>query len=364
MRTSLHVLLSVAAITIGSALAPQGALGQQPRYDGQVLRVATYGGSTGKAYRDFVTKPFEQRTGARIEWSEGSPQDFIAQLIVAKGSVPPYDVVIIEDLQEPQAISNKLIVKPDYARMPNAKLLERDAIPASGYGPARNFVRIGLAVLPGKLKEAGIPLPKDLSIIFDPRLAGHIAIPDATQANWLGSMPGIAAFLKLPITDPKPTLDRLAGIKGLSLYSSSSDVEARMTSGEIWVSLWTDGRANALKLKGVDIEFVPMAIPNPKGGTYEFIAVKAVPQLTNAAKKELGEIFIDTMISTPVATSLTLATTYTPTNVEARKALQADPKIGRLMNTDLSRQFQPDWQAWQQVEAKWLDAWGRTMRRR
>lgn len=355
-------LATTLIFTVTLSGAPVWAQSKLP-FEGQTLRVATYGGGTGKIIREAVTGPFERRTGAHIEWSEGAPLDFMAQLVGAKGGSAPYDVVFLEDIEVQQATAQGVIYKLDFNNIPNAKLLPPKALPADGYSAAWGYFRLGIAYLPDKLKAAGVAPPKDLSIIFDPRLAGHVALPDVTQANWPNYMPTIAAFLGNPLSDPKPTINKLASIKGASLFSSSSDMEARMTSGDIWVSLWIDGRVNGLKRKGTQIGFASMGIPDGKGGTLDYTAVLGLLTVSNSNKKALAEAWIDTMVSTPVASQIAIRSTYAPSNTEAQKAVKADPKVGPMVDTNIERQFLPDFAAWPKVQDKWIDAWGKAFRR-
>jgi putative spermidine/putrescine transport system substrate-binding protein len=355
----LATILILAVILSSASVSAQDKL----PFQGQTLRIATYGGGSGKIIREAVTGPFERRTGAHIEWSEGAPLDFMAQLVGARGGSAPYDVVFLEDIEVLQAAAQGVIFKLDFNNIPNAKLLSPKALPADGYSAAWGYFRLGIAYLPGKLKAAGIAPPKDLSVIFDPRLAGHLALPDVTQTNWPNYMPTIAAFLGNPLSDPKTTINKLASIKGSSLFSSSSDMEARMTSGDIWVSLWVDGRVNGLKIKGTDIELAPMGIPDGKGGTLDYTAVLGLLTVANPDKKALAEAWIDTMLSTPVASQIAIRSTYAPSNQEAQKAVKADPKVGPLVDTNIERQFLPDFAAWPNFQDKWIDAWGKAFRR-
>jgi putative spermidine/putrescine transport system substrate-binding protein len=366
MRGYFHLLnqcLSI-AIVAGAALpAPATAqTGTQP-FAGQTLRVGAWGGGTGKVLRDATTPGFEQLTGAHAAWTDGDPVQFIAQLLAARGGAAPYDVIGLESLLEPQGVSQGLFVQPDESKLSNGHLLARGMVHPGGYGPAWGYFSLGIAYRPDKLKAAGIPAPKNLSILFDPRLAGHVAIPDVSQPNWPHFMPALAAYFGTPLSDPAPVLNKLAAIKQASLYTSSSDLEARMTSGEIWVSLWVDGRVNAMKTKGVDIELGPLGIPNPKGGTYAYYAGLLLFDLTNPARKALGDVFLNELLSTPVETKIALATGYTPTNVEALKVVRKDPKLGKFFNSDLSSDFIANPAAWQKVQNQWIDAWGKAMRR-
>jgi len=358
-----HCLLLAAALSVTVSLSSAPAHSQEQRFSGQTLRVAGYGGGSGRIIRQAVSPTFEKLTGAKIEWSEGTPTDFTAQLMAAKGGEPPYDVVFIEDIVEPQAMARGIISKLNMKNIPNEKFVQDRAKTPDGYSIAWGFFRLGIAYLPQKLKAAGIAPPKDLSIIFDPRLAGHIALPDINQTNWPNFMPTAAAFLGNPINEPNKTIDKLASIKGASLFSSSSDMETRMTSGETWVSLWIDGRVNQLKLKGLDIEFAPMGVPDGKGGHLNYTAVLGLMSVSNPKKQELAEIFINTMLATPVATEIALKSTYAPSNSEAQKAIKADAKLGPLVDTDITKQFVPDFHSWPPVEHRWIDVWGKAFRK-
>jgi hypothetical protein len=53
---------------------------------------------------------------------------------------------------------------------------------------------------------------------------------------------------------------------------------------------------------------------------------------------------------------------YAPANVEALKVLQADPKL-RQYFTAAKGVFTPDVEEWNKHQTKWVDAWGKTMRR-
>lgn len=359
-------LLGMLAVA-GVAWAAQGvALGQDSArpYEGMTLRVASYGGGTGKAIREGVTAEFEKQTGATITWTEGAGLEYLAQLAAAKGGPPPYDVVFLEDLMEPQAVKQELIVKPDFANIPNAALLPPEMIMPSGYGPGWSYFRLVIAYRPDKLSEAGIEPPKDLSIIFEERLQGHLALPDINQSNWPHFMPSFAQFFGNSLDNPDPTIEKIASVKGAVLYSSSSDLEARMSSGEIWVALWIDGRANGLKAKGVNVEIAPLGIPNPAGGTFDYTAGLFVTQISNPDPKvkALAEVLINIVLSAPFQTNFSKTTTYTPGNLEAQKAVLEDPKIGAFFDSDLSKAFRPDFEAWDVNRLNWVNAWGRAMR--
>lgn len=336
----------------------------EQKFKGQKLVVATYGGGTGEAFKNAVTPLFEKCTGASIEWNtSGSALEWVPQLAAAKGGTPPYDVIFTEDLTQLPAIDQGVVFKPNYNNIPNIALAAPEVKPDSGYGVTWGSFRFGLAYLPDKFKAAGIPAPKNMSAIWDPKLAGHVAIPDITQSNWPHYMNAFAVFLGHPVDNPAPTLSKLKEIKDPVLYSSSSDLEARMTSGEIWAALWIDGRVNRLKAGGLNIEFGSLGIPKPGGGTYDYIGSLGIMDLTNPDKQALADEFFNAMLDTDAQTEMSKKTTYGAINLQAQENVEKDPKIGPLVDPDLGKQYRPDLSKWQAVQQKWIDAWGRTFRK-
>ena len=172
-----HWLKFASSLTFAVLATGASAEAQSTQFKDQILKVASFGGGTGKIFHQAGTPAFENRTGARVEWSEGAPPDFLAQLAAAKGGDPPYDVVYFDDIEEPPAAALGVIYKLNLDNIPNAALLDANGKTADGRCLAWGYTRYGIAYLPDKLKAAGIAPPKDLSIIFDPRLAGHLGPP-------------------------------------------------------------------------------------------------------------------------------------------------------------------------------------------
>lgn len=357
------ILCAGAVAWFAAGLLPSPTFAQSsqlPDLKGQTLRVATWANGV---WHKQASEAFEKATGLQIEWTIGNEPDFMAQLLAAKGTQPPYDIVTLSETYEPQAIQQGLIVKPDYSKIPNAKDIARDLVRNNGYGPAWQYSLFGVAYSPAKFKAAGIPEPKDLSVIADPRLTKHVAMPDVSQINWGGGIiQTVAAYYGHSLSDPAPTLAKISSIKDLIFYTSSNDVDVRYLSGEIWAVLWTDGRVNIMRSKGVDIGFAPMGVRNPKGGVYTYTASPGLVEISNPAKKALAEIYINAMLEKEFQIKYSTGSLYAPANAAALKALQADPKIGRYF-TPVSGVFTPDVEAWSKNQAKWVDAWGRAMRR-
>ena len=78
-------VLATAMLSLVSVASAQ--TGEEARFKGVTLRVATWGGATRDALRDYVASELEKR-GAKVEFVIGSPQDNLAKLIAARGQVP------------------------------------------------------------------------------------------------------------------------------------------------------------------------------------------------------------------------------------------------------------------------------------
>src|SRR5690606_11242902 len=64
---------------------PAGDSSGAAPYEGEVLLVATWGGSWKDALDESVGEAFRVKTGAEVEYFEGNPQDHRSQLIAAGG---------------------------------------------------------------------------------------------------------------------------------------------------------------------------------------------------------------------------------------------------------------------------------------
>src|SRR5579859_719632 len=141
------------------------------------LRVGCYGGAFTDAAAKYAAAPFTTRTGIKIEWINGNPSDHLAKLIASKGRPAPYDVVYLDDDIESEAIAAGVLGKSGPADIPNLKYLYAQAINKDGYGPALNFYSTGIAYNVEKFKAAGIAEPTSWTDLWNPKLAGHVAVP-------------------------------------------------------------------------------------------------------------------------------------------------------------------------------------------
>ena len=77
---------AIAGIAAGAiSVSAPPARAQAPRFDGQVLRVATFGGGWDRAVHKYAGVKLEE-LGAKVEYVTAPPRDNLAKLIAAKNS--------------------------------------------------------------------------------------------------------------------------------------------------------------------------------------------------------------------------------------------------------------------------------------
>src|SRR5947209_1156932 len=110
-------LLATSLMSFASHAAAQSS--DDARFKGVTLRVATWGGATRDALRDYVASELEKR-GAKVEFVIGSPQDNLAKLIAARGQAP-FDLYEFLGTMRPEVEGRNLLAKMNFANLPNAK---------------------------------------------------------------------------------------------------------------------------------------------------------------------------------------------------------------------------------------------------
>jgi putative spermidine/putrescine transport system substrate-binding protein len=207
------------------------------------LKVATFGGHAGDVEQGYVGDRMTRMTGVKIEWTHGNPSDFFAKMMAARGREAPFDVVLLDDAVQDAAIRAGVLAKLDPALVPNLNELYPRARNAQGYGPYAILYSIGIVYNKDKLKAAGVAAPTSWQDLWNPKLAGHISVPDISLPQGADFVMKIAQLNGGSEANVIPGLKRIAQIKANSYYTSSNTLGQQLASGDVWVSVWTSGRA-------------------------------------------------------------------------------------------------------------------------
>jgi len=324
------------------------------------LRVGNFGGVFTAAQKKYVGDLFTQRTGIKIEYIDANPVDHVAKLVASRGREVPYDVVYLDEIAQVQAIAAGVIDKIDPALVPNLKFLYPEALHKDGYAPAFMFYSMGIAYNYEKLKAAGIPEITSWADLWNPKLAGRVAVPDLTIVQ--GRNFAIAAA-RLDGGDERSLekgIDKLATLKAHSYPASSATIETLFRSGDIWVAPWLNGRAWGMIDKGFPLRYVI-----PKEGGFAGWGSTDLVRGTKYPKE--AQAYINLVLDPLAQLGQANEIPYGPTNKLLVPVLAAYPELSKKFPSsadDISKLMRPDWAYFNDNYRKSLDLWNRKVIRK
>jgi len=319
------------------------------------LQVGNYGGAFTDATQRFAAEPFTARTGIKIVWINANPSDHLAKMIAARGRPAPYDVVYLDDDIEAEAISAGVLGKSGPDDLPNLKFLYPQAINKDGYGPAMNFYSAGIVYNVEKFKAAGIPAPTSWADLWNPKLAGHVAVP--TLDNTMGHAFLVAAehLAGGDESTPEKGIDKIAQIKAQSYPGSSPVLDPLLRSGDVWIAPWLNGRAWGLIDRGI-----PLAYVLPKEGGFFGMTTISVTAGTQHRKEALA--FVNEVLGPLAQLGMASQIPYGPTNRLLASVLAAYPDMAKKFPSspeDIAKLKLINWNVFHQQYPHAVDLWNR-----
>ena len=350
MKLLHHVAAAALALAVGSTAATA------QRSD-VTLKVASFAGPFGEALQKYAFDLFTKRTGIKIEVQFANPADFLAKMIASRGREAPFDIVCLDDDVTAAAITAGVVQKLDPAIVTNLKHLHPEALDKDGYGAALFFFSMGIAYNKDKLKQAGIPEPTSWNDLWDPRLAGHISVPDIINIQGRDFIIQVARMNGGSEATPEVGIDKIAQIKAHSYNTASNTLQAQLESGDVWIAPWNNMRAAAMADRGLPIGFV-----TPKQGaigntdTVNLVVGSRYPkeaqQLINYMLDPFAQLGMAKLLPTGPSNKL-LAAIIAADPDWARKA-PVTPEAHKAM-------YLPDWQVFNKNLKKATDHWNRVI---
>lgn len=310
-------VLALAALGCGSSSGDGSAAGAGSsssdsggaKYKGVTLRVANCCGPWNEATSAGVDKRFEELTGAKIAYTEAYAQQLAPQVIAARGSKQPYDVVFTDDQVQTQLAKMGLIEKADPNTLKQAAEVDLRPLNA-GYPPGVWLFYVGFAYNKKKFDELGIPAPTSWSDLWNPKLAGHVSIPSLSTPQGFQTVVGAAAVAGKDPYDVKAGVEKLGELDLYSVYSSSSQYQTDLSNDNTWLAVAADGRSWQVVDAGEPIGFVVPEVPGTgKKGFFsrEFVdIVKGTPNL------ELAKIYQQLASDATTEASVAKGAGYSP----------------------------------------------------
>lgn len=328
---------------------------------GITLRVGQYGGTFAAAQRKYTADLFTKRTGIQIQFIEANPGDHLAKMIASRGREAPYDIVYLDDDVQINAIKAGVLDKIDPAQIPNLKFIYEEAKNKQGYGPGIIFVGVGIAYNKKKFEEAGLPVPTSWNDLWNPKLEGHLAIPDLSSVSGRNFVIAAALLNGGDEGSLEKGIEKIATLKAHSYYSASAQAEALLTSGDAWAAVMVSGRAWGMIDRGLPFGFI---FPKEKGGG----GLTTVDVVTGTKYSKEAHAYIDFTLDPLPQLGQAYEIPYGPTNKLLGPVIAAYPEMARKFPASpeqLAQQIRvPDWDTYYKGHQKAVDLWNRQVIRR
>ena len=209
---------------------------------------------------------YKAKNGGDVSLVFGTPSDF-TQKVMATRTQPAIDVMIGTDADVFQNAQLGIIEKMDPAKVPNlAGILPIFKDPYEGWALGFDGGRDGITINANKIEQ-----PPKSWIEFTERVAKgefgravmypHITATDGLAITWL-----LNRELGGNLGNPEPAIKRIRDMKPFitKFYTSNAEPGTALTSGEIDMAAWTDGRTYGVQAAGHGhIQFVLPAPGSP-----------------------------------------------------------------------------------------------------
>lgn len=340
MKKRLFLLVSLLFVLVMSACSQS----EDTSSDGEKkveLTVSSFGGTYDEVFQKYVVDPFvadHPNVTVKI-----APYTGVTKL--GQGGGNNLDVVQLDDFDLIDAGNNGYLAALEEDKVehwgdlyPQAFLEGKDG---ETYGLVNVFGSWGIAYNPNEVDK-----PESWNDLLDPSLKGKVTlmsqwIPDmllfaeTTGANY-ETMDSVWQMY----TDLTPSVAQY--------YTSFSAPESLFETGEVYIGSWFDGRANALKAAGKDIDFV---IPKEGGALIR----SGLGVLESSENKELAQELINYSLKPAAQEGFAKELYYGPTNQTVE--LEADVQESVVYGDEVDSLIAPDWNEILPHREEWLTKW-------
>jgi len=315
-----------AALLAGATTAATAQTAEDSRFKGVTLKIGTWGSATRDSLRDFVAAEIVKR-GGTVEFVIGSPQDNLAKLIAARGQVP-FDLYEFLGTMRPEIEGRGLLAPLDMKNIPNARAVA--SMQPNNLMVPTWITQEMIIYNPERFKEAGIPAPRSLADLRDPKLAGRIMIPDIASGGGIEAVGAFALTAGGDEANIGPGLTLIRELPGVRFWKAGGEVITQFRSGDIWVAMAHAGWAVRTAKAGVPVLTVPPQIGSKRG----LIKDGYIGVVKGSRNQAAAEFFIDTYLSAQAQFQFAEKVGVVPVVAEARARLGGDPVLRQLLVLD------------------------------
>ena len=193
--------------------------------------------------------------------------------------------------------------------------------------------------------------------LWDPAYAGgKVGMIDYSMGGGLEFLEAISRIQGTHIQDTANwdnLFDQLQSLKGnIGIYASQhADLESALTSGDVQISVETNGRAIGLMKNGVPVKFC-----QPEEGSIAMTSLAAITK--GSTNKELAYVFLDQLLSTDAQKAYAENNYYAPSNSKTviEQDLQTYMPYGQEQVSNLAYM---DSAALESVKPQLIERWNR-----
>lgn len=337
---------------------------EKPVSAADTLRFGGYGGALLEAQKIYLGEPFEALTGATIQWTASTEEVYTNKLTATAGSVPPFDLIMLDEPWYSLVRVRGLAEKLDPAKVPSLKNVKKEFLLPDNIGACLFTFTLGIVYNKDKFKEQGIPAPTRWQDLANPKLSGHVGTQTLAATAPKHLLAAYAIQLGDPPTKWDRAIDEVAKIKFHSFSSGVADLVAKMEAGEVWAAPMTNGRAHSMIQRGLPVEFV---LPENGDGTKGGISCTALVITKGSPNRALAEKMISFALTPGVQLmQATSKNPYGPVISSLDETLQSAPALGeKVPFGDMTKHGLR--LSWDKTEldkfTQYVDAWNRKIQK-
>jgi len=316
-------------------------------YSGETLVVQVWGGTYEETLRNYVIPMFEEKTGATVEVVSGAAP--LSQL-ATEGNNASVDVLHLDCSEVVQGTKMGVLETLDFKKLENSADLYEEAFMYDN-AVVTNWGTYGIVYRADLVKEAPTSW---LDLWNDAYAGGKIGVIDYSMGGGLEFAEAISRIQGTIISDASnwdKLFEKLASLKGnIGVYASKhSDIESMLSSGDIVMSVETNGRAISLMKEGYDISFC-----QPAEGSIAMTSLAGIA--SGSTHKELAYIFLNMLLSPEGQKAYAENNYYAPSNSKTviAEELQDYMPYGQ---EEVSKLLYMDTGALEPVKANFIERW-------
>jgi putative spermidine/putrescine transport system substrate-binding protein len=307
----------------------------------RTLTVATWGGATEKAVRDFIIPRFERDTGAGVVLSI-DPLAARYNKILAQRSSPVVDVMYSSDEFVYRGLADGVIETLDPMKLSNAKDLYPWAFRIKNTAPCYALLTLGLGYHTQLVKDP----PRRWADLWDPRWAGRLAVPSMVHGVGPAFLVKAAQLAGGSQQNIDPGFRKLAELRPVRAFVLFTEWEPLLQAGDFQVMSELDLYIYPARDRGLPVEFVV-----PEDGLMG--AVNMANIVKGTRNRELAEHFINLTLDPVVQAGFASLAYYGPTNTKTRLPATVAQQVAYGDRLKLLQWI--DWEDAARNRARWIE---------